>query len=48
MTMSLNSLTKLNKEELSKMVLEDQNKFDNVLSDINNQLNSLRERFTKM
>ena len=47
MAMSLNALKKLTKEE-SNMVIEYQNKFDNMLSNINAELTSLRERFTKM
>ena len=46
--MSLNALKKLNKEELSNMVIEYQNKFDNMLSNINTEFTSLRDRFTKM
>ena len=46
--MSLNALKKLNKEELSNMVIEYQNKFDNMLSNINTELTSLRDSFTKM
>ena len=48
MAMSLNALKKLTKEELSNMVIEYQNEFDNILSNINTKLISLRERFTKM
>ena len=48
MTISLNALKKLTKEELSNMVIEYQNKFDNMLSNINTELTSLRDRFTKM
>ena len=33
----------LTKEELTKMVLEYQNKFDNILSNINTELTSLRD-----
>ena len=33
----------LTKEELTKMVLEYQNKFDNMLSNINTELTSLRD-----
>ena len=46
--MSLNALKKLTKEELSNMVIEYQNKFDNILSNINTELTSLRDIFTKM
>ena len=46
--MSLNALKKLTKEELSNMVIDYQNKFDNMLSNINAELTSLRDRFTKM
>ena len=48
MAMSLNALKKLTKEELSNMVIDYQNKFDNMLSNINAELTSLRDRFTKM
>ena len=48
MAVSLNALKKLTKEELSNMVIEYQNEFDNILSNINTKLISLRERFTKM
>ena len=48
MVMSLNALKKLTKEELSNMVIDYQNKFDNMLSNINAELTSLRDRFTKM
>ena len=47
MAMSLNALKKLIKEELSNMVIDYQNKFD-MLSNINVELTSLRDRFTKM
>ena len=48
MAMSLNALKKLTKEELSNMVIDYQNKFDNMLSNINAELTSLTDRFTKM
>ena len=48
MAVSLNALKKLTKEELSNIVIEYQNKFDNMLSNINAELTSLRNRFTKM
>ena len=48
MVMSLNALKKLTKEELSNMVIDYQNKFDNILSNINAELTSLRDRFAKM
>ena len=48
MAMSLNALKKLTKEELSNMVFDYQNKFDNMLSNINAKLMSLRDRVTKM
>ena len=48
MAMSLNALKKLTKEELSNMVIDYQNKFDNMLSNINAELTYLRDRFTKM
>ena len=47
MAMSLNALKKLNKEESSNMLIEYRNKFD-ILSNINTELTSLRDRFTKM
>ena len=52
--MSLNALKRLTKRELSNMTLEYQNKFDNMLLNINNfrtyssELTSLMEGFTKM
>ena len=46
--MSLNALKKLTKEELSNMVIDYQDNFDNMLSNINAELTSLRDRFTKM
>ena len=46
--MALNALKKLTKEELSNMVIEYQNKFDSMQSNINAELTSLRNRFTKM
>ena len=48
MAMSLNALKKLCKEELSNMVIYHQNKLDNMLSNINAELTSLKDRFTKM
>ena len=48
MSMSLNTLKKLTKEELSNMVIEYQNKYDIILSNINTELTSLRDRFMKM
>ena len=48
MAMSLNALKKLTKEELSNMVIDYQNKFDNMLLNINAELTSLRDRFTKL
>ena len=48
MAMSLKALKKLTKEELSNMVFDYQNKFDNMLSNINAKLISLRDRVTKM
>ena len=41
MAMSLNTLKKLTKKELTNIVLEYQNKFDNMLSNINRKLISL-------
>ena len=46
--MSLNALKKLTKEELLNMVTDYQNKFDNMLSNMNAEIISLRDRFTKM
>ena len=43
MAVSLNALKKLTKEELSNMVIEYQNKFDNMLSNINTELIDLRK-----
>ena len=48
MTVSLNSLKKLTKEKLTNMVLEYQNKFDNMLSNVTTKLSILRDRFTKI
>ena len=48
MAMSLNALKKLTKEEWSNMMLVDQNKFNNMLSIINTELISLKDRFKKM
>ena len=48
MAMSLNALKKLTKEELSNMVTDYLNKFDNMLLNINAELTSLRDRFTKL
>ena len=48
MAMSLNILKKLTKEESSNMVIEYQNKVDKMLSNINAELTSLWDRFTKM
>ena len=48
MAMSLNALKKLTKEEQSNMLLEYQNKYDNMLSNINAELTSFRDGFTKM
>ena len=38
MPMSLNALKKLTKEKISNMVIDYQNKFDNILSNINAEL----------
>ena len=46
--MPFNVLKKLTKKKLSNIVIEYQNKFDNMLSNINTELTSLRDRFTKM
>ena len=47
MAMSLNTLKNLTKEEFSNTVLEYQNKFDNMLPNMNTELTSLRDKFTK-
>ena len=44
MAMSLSTLKKLTKEELSNMVLEYQNRFENMLANVNTELSSLRDR----
>ena len=46
MAMSLNALKKLTKEELSNMVIDYQDKFDNMLSNITQNL--LLWGFTKL
>ena len=46
--MSLNALKELTKEEWSNMVIECQNKFHKMLSNINAELTSLRDRLAKM
>ena len=46
--MAFNALKKLTKEGLSNMVIEYQNKFDHMLSNINTEHTSLRDRFTNM
>ena len=46
--MSLNTLKKSTKEELTNMALEYQNKFHNMLGNINTELSSLKDRFTKI
>ena len=48
MAISLNSLKKLTRKQLANMVIDYQNKFKNMLSNINVELTSLRDRFTKM
>ena len=48
MAISLNSLKKLTKKQLANMVIDYQNKSKNMLSNINVELTSLRDRFTKM
>ena len=48
MVISLNELKKLTKEEWSNIVIEYQNKFDNMFPNINAELSSLKGRFTKM
>ena len=48
MVISLNELNKLTKEEWSNIVIEYQNKFDNMFPNINAELSSLKGRFTKM
>ena len=46
--MSISTLEKLTKEELSNMVHEYQNRFENMMASVNAELSSLRDRFTKM
>ena len=48
MVISLNELKKLTKEEWSNIVIEYENKFDNMFPNINAELTSLKGRFTKM
>ena len=48
MVISLNELKKLTKEEWSNIVIEYENKFDNMFPNINAELSSLKGRFTKM
>ena len=48
MAISPNALKKLTKKESSNMVIEYQNKFENMLSNINSEITPLRDRFTKM
>ena len=45
--MSLNALKNLTKEELSNMIIEYQNKFDNMFPNINTELTSLSNRSRK-
>ena len=45
--MSISTLKKLTKEKLSNMLLEYQNRFENMLANVNTELSSLRDRFTK-
>ena len=45
--MSLNGLQKLTTEELSTMVIEYQNKFDNMLSSTNAELNFFKGQIYK-
>ena len=47
MAMSINTVKKLTKEELSYMALEYQGKFYNMLSNINTELTSLSETSRK-
>ena len=46
--MSISTLKKLTKEDLSNMVLEYQNRLENMLANVNTELSSLRDRFSKM
>ena len=48
MVISLNELKKLTKEEWSNIVIEYQNKFDNMFPNINAELTYLKGRFMKM
>ena len=47
MAMSISTLKKLTKEKLSNMLLEYQNRFENMLANVNTEFSSLRDRFTK-
>ena len=47
MEMSVNSWKTLTQEELWNMVIEYQHKCDNILSKVNTELTSLKERFYK-
>ena len=47
MAMSISTLKKLTKENLSNMLLEYQNRFENMLANVSTELSSLRDRFTK-
>ena len=48
MAISINTVKKLTKEELSNMAREYQGKFDNMFSNINTELTSLSDTFTKL
>ena len=48
MAYSLSSLIKLTREELAKIVMDYQHKFDNSLGSINAELLELKTKFTKM
>ena len=48
LAVSFNALKKLTTVELPNLLIEYQNKFYNMLPNINTELTSLRDRFTNM
>ena len=48
LAVSFNAVKKLTTEELSNLLIEYQNKFHNMLPNINIELTSLRDRFKNM
>ena len=48
MAQTLVSLEKLGKFDLAKLVIDDQNKFDTVLNNINSELLELKNKYTKL